>query len=542
MKKLIYKSSAILGLVALTALQSCLKHPNDLPTNDVTSESVYATPAGYKQVLAKVYGSFALTGNQGPAGNGDVQGIDEGFSDFYRLFWKAQELSTDEAVISWGDVGIQDFHRMNWTSNNSFLTGLYYRCMYQITLCNEFIRQSADDKLSERGISGADADNIRQYAREARFLRAFQYWVLMDLYGNPPFATEATVIGGAPPPQAKRAEVFTYVETELKAIEATLPDPRTNEYGRADKAAVWALLARLYLNAQVYTQDPGTGTPGAERFSDAASYAKKVIDGGYSLITNYTWLMRADNNLNTSEFIFSINYDGLRTQGYGGTTFLSHACVGGSMPASTFGIAGGWSGTRTTKNLPALFPDVTGTADKRSQFYTAGQSLEIGDLTSFIDGYGVTKFRNVKRDGSAGSSQDFSDIDMPLFRLAEMYLIYAESVVRKPAAGDAGLALGYINKLRGRAYANDPNSTAGNISAGELTQDFILNERARELYWEGFRRTDLVRYNRFTEGTYLWPWKGGVGSGTGVASYRKLYPIPSRDLNTNTNLDQNPGY
>ncbi|MBL7743231.1 MAG: RagB/SusD family nutrient uptake outer membrane protein [Chitinophagaceae bacterium] len=544
MKKLIFNSSAIFGLVALLALSSCLKHPNELPTNDVTSETVYATPAGYKQVLAKVYGSFALTGNSGPAGNGDVQGIDEGFSDFYRLFWKAQELSTDEAVISWGDVGIQDFHRMNWTSNNSFLTGLYYRSMYQITLCNEFIRQAADDKLSARGISGGEADNIRQYAREARFLRAFQYWVLMDLYGNPPFATETTTIGGAPPPQAKRSEIFTYIESELKALETNpnMPGARANEYGRVDKAAVWALLARLYLNAQVYNQDPVTGTPGPERFSDAATYAKNVIDAGYSLVTNYPWLMRADNDLNKSEFIFTINYDGLRTQGYGGTTFLSHACVGGSMPASTFGIAGGWSGTRTTKNLPALFPDVTGTADKRAQFYTTGQSLEIGDLTAFIDGYAVTKYRNVKRDGSAGSSQDFSDIDMPLFRLPEMYLIYAESVIRKPAAGNAATALGYINKMRGRAYANDPNSTAGNISSGEMTLDFILDERARELYWEGFRRTDLIRYNRFTEGAYLWPWKGGVSSGTGVASYRKLYPIPSRDLNSNTNLVQNPGY
>src|SRR5690349_18763960 len=153
------KRNFITGLLIILIgafLPSCTKYPNLKPTNDVTSETVYATPAGYKQVLAKVYGSFALTGNQGPAGNGDVQGIDEGFSDFYRLFWKAQELSTDEAVISWGDVGIQDFHNMNWSSNNSFLTGLYYRSLYQITLANDFIRESADDKLSKRNISGTD--------------------------------------------------------------------------------------------------------------------------------------------------------------------------------------------------------------------------------------------------------------------------------------------------------------------------------------------------------------------------------------------------
>ena len=196
MKKIILQASVLVAVFVIAMIQSCTKKLDLKPTNDVTSETVYANLAGYKSVLAKVYGSFALTGNQGPAGNGDVQGIDEGFSDFFRLFWKAQELSTDEAVISWGDVGIQDFHNMNWTSNNSFLTGLYYRCMYQITLCNEFIRQAADDQLSKRGISGSDADNIREFAREARFLRAFQYWVLMDLYANPPFATEATAIGG----------------------------------------------------------------------------------------------------------------------------------------------------------------------------------------------------------------------------------------------------------------------------------------------------------------------------------------------------------
>ncbi|MBK8951119.1 MAG: RagB/SusD family nutrient uptake outer membrane protein [Chitinophagaceae bacterium] len=542
MKKNILITNCVLAVLFLVIAQSCSKKLDLTPTNDVTSEIVYSTPAGYKQVLGKVYGSFALTGNQGPAGNGDVQGIDEGFSDFYRLFWKAQELSTDEAVISWGDVGIQDFHNMNWTSNNSFLTGLYYRSLYQITLCNDFIRESADDKLAARGISGADADNIRQYAREARFLRAFQYWVLMDLYGNPPFATEATIIGGAPPPRATRIEIFNYIETELKDIEANMPAARSNEYGRADKGAVWALLARLYLNAQVYTQDPVTHVLGAPRFTDAITYSKKVIDAGYTLVNNYTWLMRADNHLNTSEFIFTINYDGLHTQGYGGTTFLTHACVGGSMPASAFGVGGGWSGTRTTKNLPLLFPDLTGTADKRSQFYTSGQNIEIANVTSFVDGLAVTKFNNVKRDGSNGQSQDFSDVDMPLFRLAEMYLIYAEAVLRGGTGGDATTALGYINKLRGRAYANDPNSTTGNINSGTLTLDFILEERARELYWEGFRRTDLVRYNKFTEGTYLWPWKGGVSSGTGVSAFRKIFPIPSRDINSNLNLIQNPGY
>jgi hypothetical protein len=528
MKRYFIKSIMATWLIASLA-SSCTKKLDLQPTNDVTAEVVYSTPAGYKQALAKVYGAFALTGNNG-AGSGDIQGIDAGTSDFFRLFWKAQELTTDEAVVAWGDPGIQDLHLMNWGAANPLTQGLYYRCMYQITLANDFIRQSADDKVAGRGITGADADNIKKYRLEARFLRAYQYWVLMDVFGNPPFVTEADLPGSTLPKQIGRASLFNYVESELKAIETNLVAAQANEYGRADRAACQALLARLYLNAQVYT-----GTP---KFTEAITYAKKVIDAGYTPIANYTQLMLADNNTNTSENIFTINYDGKKTQNYGGTTFVKNASIGGSMNSATYGTSQAWGGTRTTKNLINLFPDVTGTQDKRAQFYTSGQNLEIADLTKFTDGYAVTKFRNKTKSGADGSDQVFSDIDMPLFRITEMYLIYAEAILRGGTGGDNTLALGYINAIRTRAYGN----TSGNINSSGLTLDFILDERARELYWEGFRRTDLIRYNRFVEGTYLWPWKGGAKDGTGVASFRKVFPIPASDISANVNLVQNSGY
>ncbi|RFZ84218.1 RagB/SusD family nutrient uptake outer membrane protein [Mucilaginibacter terrenus] len=526
MKKNFLKAFTITVLTG--SVFSCDKKLDLLPTNDITSATVYKNADGYKQAFAKVYGSFALTGNQGPAGNGDVQGIDEGTSDFLRLYWKAQELSTDEAVIAWGDVGIQDFHNMNWSAANPFLKGLYYRSLYQITLANEFIRQSADDQLSSRGISGEDADKIRRFSAEARFLRAFQYWVLLDLYGSVPLVTESDLIGVTVPKQADRKTLFNYVESELKAIEPTLAAPKSNEYGRADQAADWALLARLYLNAEVYT--------GTKRFDDAITYANKVIGSGYSLISNYQWLMLADNQQNTSENIFTINYDGLRTQSYGGTTFLTHAPVGGSESASNFGISGGWGGARTTKNLPNLFPDYTGAADKRAQFYTNGQNLEIKDQGAFTDGFAVTKYRNVNRSGAAGQSLDFADVDFPLFRLSEVYLIYAEAVLRGGAGGNLGNALTYVNNIRTRAYGN----TSGNVTS--ISLDFILDERARELYWEGFRRTDLIRFGKFTTGTYLWPFKGGVANGKSVEDFRNIYPIPTDDITANPTLKQNPGY
>jgi hypothetical protein len=421
-------------------LASCSKQLDLLPTNDVTSTMVYKDATGYKQAFAKVYASFALTGNNGPAGNGDIQGIDEGTSDFLRLYWKAQELSTDEAVVSWGDPGIQDFHNMNWSASNPMLTGLYYRSYYQITLANDFIRQASDANLAARGITGADADNIKKFRAEARFLRAYQYSVLMDLFGSVPFVSETDLLGTVLPKQKTRAELFAYVESELKAIEPELTDARKNEYGRADKAAAWALLARIYLNANVYT--------GTAKNTEAVTYAKKVIDAGYSLIPDYTKLMRADNNLNTSEFILTINYDGVKTQNWGGTTFLTHAPIGGSMTASQFGVDGGWGGLRTTKAFADKFTDITGATDKRAQFYTAGQNADISDLSAFKDGYAITKYKNIKADGSAGTSLTWVDIDFPIFRLSEMYLIYAEAVSRGGTGGDATTALGYINNMR----------------------------------------------------------------------------------------------
>jgi hypothetical protein len=238
--KIALKQFPALLAIGLLTLGSCNKKLDLFPQNDVTSEVVYSTPAGYKQALAKIYGSMALTGNSGPAGAPDVffPGSDEGAnSDFFRTLWKAQELPTDEAVIGWGDPGVRDFHNMNWVPGNQFLTGVYYKSLYQITLINDFLRQSTDTRLSDRGITGADADEIRTYRLEARFLRAFQYWVLMDLFGNPPFVTEASEIGGANPPQISRSELFNYVESELKAIETAHPAQRSNEYGRVDRAA-----------------------------------------------------------------------------------------------------------------------------------------------------------------------------------------------------------------------------------------------------------------------------------------------------------------
>jgi hypothetical protein len=531
------KFRKLLVWLPMMLLAACTKKLDLVPTNDITADAVYSTPLGYKQSLAKVYGAFALTGNAGGAGNPDISPqiiADEGNSDFLRLFWNLQELTTDEAAWTWqNDAGIRGLKEMSWSANNPIIAGLYYRSFYQITLANDFIRQCADDKLTSRGIGGADADAIRFYKAEARFLRAFQYWVLMDLYANPPFVDENSPIATGLPPQISRADLFDYVESELKAIETELMPARGNEYGRADQAAAWALLARLYLNAEVYT--------GTARYTDAITYCNKVIDAGYGLHPNYRNLTIADNHLNTDENIFMIAYDARYTQNWGGTTYLAHGPA--AVPGSISGTSGNWGGLRHTHQFVGLFPDPSGNTDKRPQFYTQGQNLVMENLYTGTDGYSSHKYRNYTRTGQLAPNADpngnWTDIDFPLFRFAEIYLIYAEAVLRGGTGGSSGTALNYVNAIRTRAYDGD---VSGNITAGQLTLDFILDERGRELYYEAHRRTDLIRHNKFVTADYLWAWKGGIAEGRSVDARYKIFPLPTTDLSGNPNLIQNQGY
>jgi hypothetical protein len=522
----------ITGMIAAAALflASCTKDLDRQPKYGNTAASLYVNLAGYKSVMAKVYAGLTLTGNNGPDGSGDISGIDEGFSSYLRQYWSAQELSTDEAVIGWNDATIKDFHYMTWSPADVFIRALYSRIYFQITLANEFIRESSAAKVSERGISGADATEIAYMRAEARFLRALSYYHAMDLFGNVPFVTEDDNVGAFLPNQITRTNLFNYIETELKAIETELKDARTNEYGRADKAAAWALLSRLYLNAQVYT--------GTARYTDCITYCNKITAiSGYSLINNYRNLFLADNHATSgAEFIFAINFDGNKARTWGGTTFLVHAPIVGSMQAADHGVDFGWGGIRTTKQFVQKFAGPAG--DSRQNFHTSGQNLEINDISSANDGYGIIKFRNKTSTGANGSNPTWVDTDFPIFRLAEIYLNYAEAVVRGGSGGSSATALTYINNLRQRAYGN----TSGNITSGDLTLPFLIDERAKELHWEAVRRTDLIRFGQFTEGTYLWAWKGNTLNGQAVGAHRKLYPVPSADLVANPNLRQNDGY
>lgn len=519
---------AFFGMLIFTACEDVTPEGDTLTQDDLLSQ-----PGAYDGLIAKAYAGLMIGGQGGGDSNADIQGIDGGFSNYFRLYWNMQELTTDEAIIAWNDGTIKDLHGHVWTDGNEFISAMFDRLNYQIATCNEFLKLSTDDQLNRYNVATDQRAIIAEYRNEARFLRAYSYYHGMDLFGTMPFSTENTNVANGLA-AINRTDLFNWIETELLAIEDEMVAARMNEYGRADRAALQMVLAKMYLNAEVYT--------GTQRNDDALIYTNKVINSGYTIPNApYAYSFYADNDRNgaQSEFIWTLNYDGLRTQTFGGTTYLTHAPVGGNMNPSEFGINGGWGGIRTTPEFVELFPGEENSLDTRETFFTDDQTKQIAEVGQFKNGFAVQKYRNIDVNGNPGSDSvgDFVDIDFPIFRLSDAYLMYAEATLRGAAGGNMSTALSYVNEIRERAYGNN----SGNINAGQLNLNFILDERARELHWETHRRQDLIRFGQFSTGK-IWAWKGNVRSGTTTAPFRNLLPIPARQLNLNPNLTQNPGY
>lgn len=505
MKK-IMKTTTILISTLLTGLllASCVRDLDRLPTNDVTGPKVYSTELGTRQALAKVYGAWTLT-------EGDVVDIDDGSSGFIRAFFNLQELPTDEAKCAWNDETVKGLSDCTWDASTRYVAGAYYRSIIQIKYASEF--------LSNVDKSPIKSEEKEQMKAEARFIRAYQYWVLMDLFGDVPFVTEKTPTGKTAPEKIARKDLYDFIVSELKAIEPLLKPARQQEYGRADQAAAQALLARVYLNAEVYT--------GTQHYAEAAEYAEKVIAAGYKLHGKYRELFGADNHKYTDEIILSIVDDGQNAQNFSSATFLVAASYNDDMCKllkekgllPNVGTISIWGGNRATPTFAKLF----GSTDSRNLLLKSTDTIE--KLSDFDQGVYVYKYTNVTSDGKPGGHAKFCDLDFPLFRLAEMYLIYAECAAR--GAADKGKGLDYLNEIRSRA---------GIAPAGSLELSQIIDERGRELYWEGHRRTDLIRFGLFTSGSYLWEWKGGKPSGAALTADRVLYPIPAADALANPNL------
>lgn len=542
MRKKILNKIAV-ALVFSIGLGACV---NDLDVTPIdpnlnTADKALDSEEAFGQVLAKIYAGFAVSGQEGPAGDPDLVGFDEGHSQYWRGYFVCQELPTDEAVNGWADGDLPDLSQLDWGANNGFIRQFYYRSIYQVSLANEFIRQA-------KSLGKAEYAKLPQYMAEARFLRALAYWHALDLFGNGvPFVTENDAVGSTLPKPAgtspRGPELFDYIESELIAIvgdagetDQVLLDPNQAFGGQASKAAAWMVLSKLYLNHAVYL-----GSANNEYYTKARTYLNKVINAGYSLVTDadvktgdvyspYEFLFLADNYMADNEIIYSINYHGDNTQTYGGMTYVMSAATGGDMAPADIGISGGWGGNRTTKALVNKFA----AGDARALWFTNGQSLEIDDQTQFKQGYAVVKYKNRTRSGGFGSNGGNSgwvDVNVPVFRLADAYLMAAEVDLRLDGAVSAG-SRGYLQQIADRAGTTLPQT---------IDLNWILDERARELYWECHRRTDLVRFGKFTKG-YNWPLKGDTKEGKDVDDKYNLMPIPFTDITANPNLTQNPKY
>ena len=540
MKKLKINAFYLLGFFFV--LNSCTSDLDVVPKDDdvFLSEQFFAQPGAYKSGLAGVYGNLALTG-AGDAGSSFLQGIDAGTSQFTRCLWYLQDLTTDEVIWSYeNDPGTKELQRNTWGASNPVILGMFSRTMAEVALSNEFLRQTTPEKLSGRGVTDATLlSDIANYRDEVRVLRAYSYYNLMDLFGKAPFVTEADPINTAGP-QYDRQQLFTFIETELNAVLPNLKAPRTNEAGRLDQSFARMVLAKMYLNADIYI--------GSNRYSDCITQCSQIIAGGYALKPNYLDNFKADNNT-SEEMIFAIQADGQVTQSYGATTVMVNGSVGSlESNGASLGVgSGGWGGAlRLRKQFVQKFDGVAFDFDARKTLMGGGaRSLDISDIGDRNQGYILAKFSNITSGGIPGPNSTFVSTDFPLFRLADVYLMYAEAQMRNDGATNgsstanaSSQSLTYINSLRERA--NDGNFA--NVTTSDVTLDFIIDERARELHWEAHRRQDLIRFGKYTGGSYNWAWKGNGVNGISISPNLKLFPLPAQALASNPNLTQNTGY
>ena len=540
------KKIVIFGII-LSALMisSCVKDLDVTPQDPtrILAGNLGDDPVYMQEVLGKIYASFIISGQDG--GSPDIAASDPNFFTTMRALWNLQEITTDEAICAWGDAGISDLNTMTWSPTNQFLTALFQRLSLSVTYANDFITKTQDN----------NDPNVVRYVAEARFLRALAYYWAIDLFGQFPFTTEADGVGKFFPKIGTRSEIFNYVESELLDIQNTLGAPKFS-YPQADQAAAWMLLARLYLNAEVFT--------GTARWADCKTYCDKVISSGkYSLATNYRQNFSADNDgAHNPEMIFAWEQDGIYTQGYVGTTFIIESSSDATyIRAEDFhGLTSNtnWNGNRSRVQfmnilvdtvatygnvpIPASDPLFSQCKDKRV-FLKMKKSNNIPSASSSGDyGIGVYKFTAKNADGSqpANYSTAYACTDFPIFRLADAYMMRAEALFRSGGAANIDAAVADINLIRERAYGN----TTGNITATDLDLDFILDERGREFYYEAQRRTDLIRFGKFTGGEYLWQWKGGTYAGLSTSDHMDLFPIPGDELSANPNYNgvNNPGY
>lgn len=541
MKKIIYMTAAALML-------SCVNDLDTLPLNrtEPVAEYVYGNSGqAYLEGLARLYFQFVSNDLT------DLQQMDGGASEIIRAFWSAQETTTDAAKCSWeNDAWVRALNTNTWDdTQNDAIYAVYVRTLQGIAYVNDYLRQTTPEKLKARGVDDALAYEIEGFRAEARFIRAYLYWMALDCFGSVPFTTEKSSLGGTYfPSQASRADIFDFCISELEYLrssESAMPVVRS-QYPRADKGSAAGLLARMYLNSGVYT-----GTP---CWTEAKGVCEDIFSMGYSLCPDYAALFRGDNGQNPAargEMLWAISYDSDNTESYGGTSYILSASLASTditEASRPNGQINGWAGLRVPYEYVSRYFNVSdqdyvagsySVKDARGKvFYIKGRSESMeGALYSFMNGWSCLKFNNIPHDMTdqsylpVSAVKAFSDVDFPMIRLAEIYLIYAEACMN---LGSSYLALPYLSELSKRAGVEPPAA---------VTADYLVAERARELMWEAHRRTDLIRYGLYDSDEYLWPYKGGDSfAGQSFPSYKCIFPIPPTELAANNRLIQNPGY
>lgn len=518
-------------------------------------------------LLAKQYATLGHTGQKGPAGVADISG-DEGETGFIRTVFNLQELMTDETLWAYqSNEGIAQITSMDWDKNNKRVNWAYQRLSFDITQYNFFISEQSGI-LSEDKIA------------EVRFLRALNYYYFLDLYRKAPFKD---TFDDNLPTEKSGKDLYEWLDNELTTIEPLMAEVgaynNSENFGRADRGAAYALHARLALNSAVYTDGQ------IKDYQKAIDYCNKILvdnAGKYELCrvakngySGYQQLFMGDNDCNPAamkEIIFPIRQDGVKTRAYAGTSYLVNASTIPGMPyAST---SDPWKCLFARVDLvKKFFPnedipkatdedllsnpskdqviakdnekgistaDVVAQAkDDRALFYMGiggcsdkVRTLTPGDaITSPLNGASFVKWTNLHADGTAQHHQNFSDTDFPMFRLAEIYLTRAEAKYRLNGSQE-GLA--DILEVQGRANRN--------LKATSVDEQTLIDEWCREFYMEGRRRSDLVRFGLFTGSKYRWSFKGGVEKGQGVPTKCNIYPIPGDEIKNNPNMTQNPKY
>jgi hypothetical protein len=500
----------LLLLPVLAVFQGC-----DLDENPVS----VITPDNFYQNEAEVLGGLSATYSR-------LRQVTE-------HYYNMSEVSSDEMVVptrgsDWFDNGRWlEIHQQSWAANSP--SGLEDVNMAWVNLFSGV----ANANVVLEGMQNVTVADQETFVAELRTLRAYYYYLLMDFFGGLPLATDTEILER---PRTTRAELFNFIEQELTAARNDLPASWPSEmHGRMTQGAVDAILASMYLNAEVFTGTVSTSglQRGQARWQDAITAADRVINSGlYSLEADWEFNFAPDNHM-SRELIFVVK-------------FLNQSGLGNNFPMRLLHYnqlnPTPWNGFSTLAETFFKFdPD-----DLRTGVFLVGQQVnldtgaevndrqgnpliftpEIGDIRQAAENEGV---RILKWPPDPNRSAQHSSNDVALYRLAEMYLIKAEALNE---LGNTAAAGDLVNMLRERVF--DPDKPIDVAAFSQVTmRDRILDARLFELLGEAKRRQDLIRHEKYTL-----PWEFKPQS----EPYKILFPIPQRQLDMNPELVQNPGY